>query len=229
MNIRFSLALALALTAIPLLGESLGPLTVSGNVWTNQIAIPSGSSVYAGDQVRTDVNGVAVIGSGRSRVEVRPKSLVTLHAGGIDLHEGAVGSSGSTVDLKQARVSSADDTPDSWFVVSKVEGQTLVAAYRGDAQILASNGNRTIVPVGSFALATTTPRSADGSSSKTDGKAPNNQETAPAGTTGKNGWSIGSLASTKGILIATGAAAAALTGFAVTGNDDLRDQAVSPR
>ena len=129
----------------------------------------------------------------------------------------------------EARVSSADDTVDSWFVVSEVEGQTLVAAYRGDAEILASNGNRTIVPVGSFALAASTPRAADGSSSKNDGKAASNQETAPAGTTGKKGWKIGSLKSTKGILIATGAAAAALTGFAVTGNDDLRDPAVSPR
>jgi hypothetical protein len=226
MKIRLIIPLVLAVAATPLFGESIGPLTASGNVWTNQIAVPSGSSVYAGDLVRTDENGIAVIDSGRTRIEVRPTSSVTLHTGGLNLHQGSVGSSHSVVELADARVSPVGDLDDSWFVVSEVEGQTMVAAYRGDAEIVGRDGRRTIVPAGSFALAASTPRAGSDSLKKSDGKGTPNTEAAPAGTKKKGGWTLGSLASTTGVLVVTGVAAATLTGFAVTGDDA---PAVSPR
>ena len=97
MRTRFCLFLVVALAASPLLADSLGGLTVSGKVWTNQVALPSGSSVYAGDRIQTGAAGMAVLGAGPQRVEIRPDSSVTLRADSLDLHRGAVGSSGSDV------------------------------------------------------------------------------------------------------------------------------------
>lgn len=228
MHTRFGTFLVLALAVTPLIGETIGPLTSSGNVWTNQIAVPSGSSLYAGDVIKTDDHGVAVIGNGQRRTEVRPESEVTLHENRVDLHRGSVGASHAVIQIDSAQVSSLDESRDSWFVVSDVEGQTIVAAYLGDAEIIASNGHRTVVPAGSFAMAAASPRAGNTNSPRANDDDDNDKGAAPAGAKGSGGWSIKKIGPATAVLIATGGAAAALTGFAVTG-DDLRDTAVSPQ
>lgn len=229
MHTRFSTFLVLVLAVTPLIGETIGPLTSSGNVWTNQIAVPSGSILYAGDIVKTDDRGVAVIGTGQRRTEVQPASEVVLHNDRVDLHRGSIGSSHTMIQLEAAQVSALGDSKDSWFVVSEVEGQTTVAAYRGDAEIIASNGHRTLVPAGSFAMAAASPRAGNSDAPRSSDKNANDTGAAPAGSKGSGGWSIKKIGGTTGVLIGTGVAAAALTGFAVTGEDELRDTAVSPQ
>lgn len=224
MRTRFCLFLVVALAAGPLLADSLGGLTVSGKVWTNQVALPSGSSVYAGDRIQTGAAGMAVLGAGAQRVEIRPDSSVTLRAASLDLHRGAVGSSGSDVVLDNAAVSAEGASSDSWFVVSETEGQVLVAAYRGNAVIRDRDGRRTVVPAGSFAMAAAAPQ---GTERPTDSPANSNSSRGAQSAATKGKWSLGKLSATKWVLIATGGAAAATAGVVAT-SDDLRDEPVSP-
>ena len=221
MRTRFCLFLVVALAASPLLADSLGGLTVSGKVWTNQVALPSGSSVYAGDRIQTGAAGMAVLGAGPQRVEIRPDSSVTLRADSLDLHRGAVGSSGSDVVLDNAAVSAEGASNDSWFVVSETEGQVLVAAYRGNAVIRDRDGRRTVVPAGSFAMAAAAPQGTESPSTASS----SSRGAQSAATKGK--WSLGKLSATKWVLIATGGAAAATAGVVAT-SDSLRDESVSP-
>jgi hypothetical protein len=211
MRTRFCLLLVIALTGSPLLAGSLGGLTVSGKVWTNQVALPSGSSVYAGDRIQTDSGGTAVLGTGTHRVEIRPDSLVTLRGDSLDLHRGGVGSSGSDIVLGDTAVSAEVPGNDSWFVVSETEGQVLVAAYRGDAVIRERDGRRTVVPAGSFALAAAAPQGTQQPASRGQGRGAQS-----AATKGK--WSLGKLSATKWVLIATGSAAAITAGVVANGD-----------
>ena len=221
MRTRFCLFLVVALAASPLLADSLGGLTVSGKVWTNQVALPSGSSVYAGDRIQTGAAGMAVLGAGPQRVEIRPDSSVTLRGDSLDLHRGAVGSSGSDVVLENAAVSAEGASSESWFVVSETEGQVLVAAYRGNAVIRDRDGSRTVVPAGSFAMAAAAPQGTESPSTASS----SSRGAQSAATKGK--WSLGKLSATKWVLIATGGAAAATAGVVAT-SDSLRDESVSP-
>ena len=213
MRTPFSLLLLIALTGSPLLADSLGGLTVSGKVWTNQVALPSGSSVYAGDRIQTDSGGMAVLGSGAHRVEIRPESLVTLRGDSLDLHRGAVGSSGSDIVLGDAAISAEGVSSDSWFVVSETDGQVLVAAYRGDAVIRERDGRRTVVPAGSFAMAAAAPQ---GEQKKTTDSNSQNRGAQRAGTNGK--WKKGKMSGAKWVLLATGGAAAATVGVVANGD-----------
>lgn len=215
MRTPFSLLLVVALTGSPLLADSLGGLTVSGKVWTNQVALPSGSSVYPGDRIQTDSNGLAVFGSGAHRVEIRPESSVTLRADSLDLHRGAVGSSGSDIVLGDAAVSADGSTNDSWFVVSETDGQVLVAVYRGDAVIRERDGRRTVVPAGSFAMAAAAPQ---GKQDTADSKTNNGQNRGAqrAGTNGK--WKKGKMKGAKWALLATAGVAAATVGVVTNGD-----------
>lgn len=213
MRTPFSLLLVIALTGSPLLADSLGGLTVTGKVWTNQVALPSGSSVYAGDRIQTDSSGLAVLGSGTHRVEIGPESLVTLRGDSLDLHRGAVGSSGSDIVLGDAAISAEGASHDSWFVVSETDGQVLVAAYRGDAVIRERDGRRTVVPAGSFAMAAAAPQTKD---KKTTDSNAQNRGAQRAGTNGK--WKKGKMSGAKWVLLATGGAAAATVGVVANGD-----------
>lgn len=215
---RIFLSLTVAFAASPLFAGSLGGLAVTGTVWTNQVALPSGSSVYEGDQVRTDANSMAVLGAGAKRFEIRPESLVTLRTGGMELHQGVVGSSGSSVLLDGAEVSTADAASDAWFVVKEANGETLVAAYRGDAEIRDRNGRRTIVPQGSFALAAAMPQASSSSNSRPQANA------SPAAQKSKP-WLVRKIVSPTGAIIVTGAAVATATGFVIAQDDE----SVSPK
>lgn len=223
MRTRFCLLLVIALAGSPLLADSLGGLVVSGNVWTNQVALPSGSSVYAGDRIQTDTEGMAVLGTGRHRVEIRPGTAVTLHGDSLDLHGGAVGSSGSEIVVGDTGVSTQESGNDSWFVVSDKDGQVLVAAYRGDAVIRSGDGNRTVVPAGSFAMAAAAPQGTQRPAENTS-RGGQSRGAQRAATRGK--WTFGKLSATKWALIAAGGAAAVTTGVVAS---NLRDESVSPR
>ena len=223
MRTRFCLLLVIALTGSPLLAGSLGGLTVSGNVWTNRVALPSGSSVYAGDRIQTDAEGMAVLGMGTHRVEIRPDTSITLHGDSLDLHRGAVGSSGSEIVVGDTGVSAQEAGDDSWFVVSDKDGQVLVAAYRGEAAIRDRDGRRTVVPAGSFAMAAAAPQSTQRPADNT-ARGGQSRGAQRAATRGK--WSLGKLSATKWALIATGGAAAVTTGVVV---NNLRDESVSPQ
>ncbi|MDA0204083.1 MAG: hypothetical protein O3A53_04475 [Acidobacteria bacterium] len=224
MRTRFCLLLVIALTGSPLLADSLGGLTVSGKVWTNQVALPSGSSVYAGDRIQTDASGVAVLGIGTHRLEIRPDSSVTLRGDSLDLHRGVVGSSGHDIVLGDTAVSAGGANNEAWFVVSETDGQVLVAAYRGDALIRDRDGRRTMVPAGSFAMAAAAPQGTQPPKDSTT-KGTTSRGAESAATKGK--WSVGKLSATKLALIATAGAAAATAGV-VSSGDDLRDESVSP-
>jgi hypothetical protein len=224
MRTRFCQLLVIALMGSPLLADSLGGLTVSGRVWTNQVALPSGSSVYAGDRIQTDPGGLAVLGMGTHRVEIRPESSVTLRGDSLDLHRGAAGSTGSDIVMGDTAISAQGANNDSWFVVSETDGKVLVAAYRGDAVIRERDGRRTVVPAGSFAMAAAAPQAArkpaDSSATGSQGRG-----AARAATKGK--WRFGKLSATKWALIATGGVAAATVGVVTSGNP-LRNESVSP-
>ena len=215
---RYCLLLAIALTGSPLLAGPLGGLTVSGKVWTNQVALPSGSSVYAGDRVQTDASGLAVLGTGTHRVEIRPDSSVTLRGDSLDLHRGAAGSSRADIVLGDTAVSTEGASDESWFVVSETDGRVLVAAYRGDAVIRERDGRRTVVPAGSFAMAAAAPQDPQQPAQPTGGQGRGAQSAA---TKGK--WSFGKLSATHWVLIATGGAAAATAGVVASG------ESVSPK
>lgn len=224
MRTRFCLLLVIALTGSPLLADALGGLTVSGNVWTNQVALPSGSSVYAGDRIQTDAGGLAVLQTGTNRVEIRPESSVTLRGDSLDLHRGAVGSSGSNIVLGDTAIWAEGGGDDAWFVVSETDGQVLVAAYRGDAVIRDRDGRRTVVPEGSFAMAAAAPQ---GTQRPTDTGASSGQGRGASSAATKGRWSMGKLSATKWALIATGGVAAATVGV-VASSSDLQDESVSP-
>lgn len=223
MRTPFCLLLVMALTGSPLFADSLGGLLVSGNVWTNQVALPSGSSVYAGDRIKTDAEGMAVLGMGAHRVEIRPGTSVTLHGDSLDLHGGVVASSGSEILLDDTGISAQDPAAASWFVVSEQDGQVLVAAYRGDAVIRDPDGRRTVVPAGSFAMAAAAPQ---GSQRPTGNTSTGGQNRGAQRAATKGKWSLSKLSATKWALIATSGAVAVTTGVVV---NNLRDESVSPQ
>ncbi len=215
MRTRFCLLLVIALSGSPLFADSLGGLTVSGKVWTNQVALPSGSSVYAGDRIQTGTGGMALLGTGMHRVEIRPESTVTLRGDSLDLHSGAVGSSGTDVVLGDTAISPDGASHDSWFVVSETDGRVLVAAYRGDAVIRDRDGRRTVVPAGSFAMAAAAPQ---GTHKSTDKSTKGNQSRGAQRAATKGKWRFGKLSPTQWALIGTAGAAAATAGVVANGD-----------
>lgn len=217
MRVRIHLLLAVALTGSPLFAGALGGLLVSGKVWTNQVALPSGSSVYAGDRIQTAGDGLAVLQSGAGRVEIRPSSLVTLRGDSLDLHRGGAGSSRAEITVGETAVLAEGAASDPWFVVSETDGQVLVAAYRGDAVIRDRDGRKTVVPAGSFAMAAAAPQGAQGANNGTAGGQSRGAQSAA--TKGK--WSLGKLSATKWVLIATGGVAAATVGVVTSSGESV--------
>jgi hypothetical protein len=189
--------------------------------------VPHASQVWrdpkSGAPVGVAINGMAVLGMGTHRVEIRPDTSITRHGDSLDLHRGAVGSSGSEIVVGDTGVSALEAGDDSWFVVSDKDGQVLVAAYRGEAIIRDRDRRRTVVPAGSFAMAAAAPQSTQRPADNT-ARGGQTRGAQRAATRGK--WSLGKLSATKWALIATGGAAAVTTGVVV---NNLRDESVSPQ
>jgi len=123
--------MACALVALPLpAAPALGGLTTAGPVWSNQVALPSGSTVYAGDLIETGKDGLAVLSSpDLGRIEIRAESKAALADGAIELTQGVVAANKTAVHFDGFEVAASDAANDNWFVVSEQDGERLIAAY----------------------------------------------------------------------------------------------------
>jgi len=220
--------LACAMVALPLPAASaLGGLTTAGDVWSNQVALPSGSTVYAGDLIETGKDGLAVLSSpAAGRIEIRPGSKASLGADAVELSQGVVAANKAAVRLSGFEVEAQDSAADNWFVVSEQNGERLVAAYRGDVVVRGAAGSF-VVPQGSFAMAAAA--APPQGQAKTDDDDDDDEVAAKkiprrtgraAGAGAKSGWSIGSLSQGASIALVTAGTAAAITGTAIALTDD---------
>lgn len=226
-----TLLLSLALTAPGFAAQSLGGLDVYGGVWTNQTALPSGSNVYEGDQVRTDSDALAILaGPSLGRVELRADSSARFTASGVSLDRGVAASSRLPVRTGEFEITPRDTQADNWFVVSERDGRRVVSAYRGDLLIASAGAAPVLVPAGSFAMAAAAPPkqpsgdAEDDSGRKKKGGAverTRRRTGRSANTAGKSGgWSIGPLGTAGSVAVVSGGIVAATTGLAFSLGDD---------
>lgn len=226
--------LAAALAASLPAAAPLAGVSVTGTVWTNQAALPSGSSVYVGDVLETDAQAMAVIASPElGRIEVRPATRVTFNQNSLKLERGVVASEKLPVTARGFRFESKTAQGDEWFVVSDRDDKLLVAAYRGDVVIRRAGGAALLVPAGSYALAAAAPAGqGDSNTAKSDKPSDTKKRKrrrtggGAAGAASKSGWTIGSLSHGASIALLTGVTAAAIgVPVALTVSDD----SVSPQ
>ena len=236
MNKYLAVVLTGALAALPLTAASpLGGVTASGAVWTNQAALPSGSNVYEGDEIRTAPGALAVLESPvMGRIELRGGTHATVGARMIALERGVAASQKVAVQFDDFEAAAQDPNADNWFVVENHEGRKLVAAYRGDVVLRGGSGGSLVIPAGSYAMAAAAappaPREAAAkgkSKDDTDSKRKRRKGGAAAGAGAKTGWSLGSLSHGASVALLTGATAAALGGAAAAGA--FRDESASPQ
>ncbi|MCB1019695.1 MAG: hypothetical protein KDC27_07185 [Acidobacteria bacterium] len=234
-----AIALACAMAAMPLPAASaLGGVTTSGAVWTNQTALPSGSSVYAGDQIRTAPDAFAVLDSpATGRVELRGDTEAKVNDNAVALERGVVASAKMAVATDGLEISAADPQADNWFVVENQNGRRLIAAYRGDVVVRGRSSGSFIVPAGQYAMAAAAappaPRKSPDQATeadqadKKDDKNKKRAGGAAAGAATKSGWALGSLGHAASVAVVTGATAAALGGAVAAGA--FRDDSTSPQ
>jgi hypothetical protein len=223
-----AVALACATAALPLSAASpLGGVTVSGDVWTNQAALPSGSSVYAGDEIRTAPDAFAVLESpAAGRLELRGDTQAKVNEGAVSLERGVVASQKLAVELDDLEISPRDPRADNWFVVENKDGRRLIAAYRGDVVIRGGSAGSLVVPAGSYAMAAAAP-APDSADSDKDEKKKKKRRGGAAGAGASTGWALGSLGHAASVAVVTGATAAALGGAVAAGA--FRDDSASPQ
>lgn len=224
---RGILTLFLTLTlALPgFAAQPLGGLDVYGAVWTNQTALPSGSNLYAGDQLRTDSDALAILASPElGRVELRADSSARFDSDRLTLDNGTAASSRMAVRVGEFEVTPKDAEGDNWFVVSEHDGERVVSAYRGDLLIASAGAAPILVPAGSFAMAAAPPKQPAGDSkTKSDSKTTRDQtrrKTGRAANAKKGGWSIGKLGTAGSVAVVSGAVVATTTGLAFGLNDE---------
>ena len=152
------LALSFAAMAATAWGASpavMARLSTAGTVWTNQVALPSGSTIRPGDRIVTGPSASASISSPETgRMEVRRDSEVTFRRDGLLLHQGVVSTQGASIATANYRVevpAGAGENP--LIVVAKRDGQLLVAAHRGNALVTAPGLAPVLIPAGNFAVA----------------------------------------------------------------------------
>ena len=226
-------ALACAMAALPATAAPpLGGVTVSGAVWTNQAALPSGSSVYLGDEIRTAPDAFAVLESpSTGRVELRGDTSAKIGEQSIALERGVVASERMAVQLDGVEVAARDAAADNWFVVENQGGRQLIAAYRGDVVIRGGSAGSFVVPAGSYAMAAAAappaPRQAASKAGDEEEEKKKKRGGAAAGAAAKSGWSLGSLSHAASVAVVTGATAAALGGAVAAGA--FRDESASPQ
>lgn len=222
---RWTIALSLSfmISASAWAGDAAG-LATAGTVWTNEVLLPSGTTLHEGDRVRTDRASAAVISSrSTGRVEVREQSAVSLGVGEVVLHEGVVATSRSAVRLGGVEIvpSAASN---ALVVVAKRNQQTLIAAYRGGATIeepgfapLRLAAGEYAVPAAASAAQSNdsaASQKADNADDKVNGRG--SGRAAPAGTAAKNtGWTVGSLSHGESVALVAGIGAAAVGGTVV--------------
>ena len=225
-------ALACAMAAMPLPAAApLGGVIVSGAVWINQTALPSGSNAYAGDEIRTAPEAFAVLESpAMGRVELRGDTHAKVGEDAIALERGVVASAKLAVEIDDLEIVARDSRADNWFVVENREGRRLVAAYRGDVVIRGGSAGSLVVPAGSYALAAAAPAPRQAAGQSADEKASTQKppESGGAANAGANtGWSIGKLSHGASVAVVTGVTAAALGGAAAAGA--FSDDSASPQ
>ena len=212
-------------------------LSTAGTVWTNEVALPSGSTIRPGDHIVTGPNASASIASPETgRMEVRRDSEVTFRRDGLLLHQGVVSTQGASIATANYRVevpAGAGENP--LIVVAKRDGQFLVAAHRGNALVTAPGLAPVLIPAGHFAVsAASAPGGnqnsrpgARGASAKDEKEKKKKKRAgaAPAGSIGKaasSDWTIGSLSHKTSVALVAGLGAAAVggtvAGFALTGS-----------
>lgn len=225
-------ALACAMAALPLSAASpLGGVTVSGDVWTNQAALPSGSNVYAGDEIRTAPGAFAVLETPQTgRIELRGGTQAKMSEAAVHLERGVVASQKLAVQLGELEISARDADADNWFVVENKDGRRLIAAYRGDVVIRGGSAGSLVVPAGSYAMAAAgpAPRAPAGNDKgDEDSNKKKRRKGGAAGAAAKTGWSLGSLGHAASVAVVTGATAAALGGAVAAGA--FREDSASPQ
>ena len=195
-------------------------MSTVGTVWTNSVALPSGTTVHPGDRIATGRNAVAVISfPATGRVEVRQNSDVTLADRYVALHEGVVAAENVTVTLADYKVKPKDSQGNPWFAVASRHGRVLVAAYRGDVLIAKAGLAPVLVPAGSYAVP------APGPEPRKSEKARGREKPRPrsGGNRGavaagglppktKEGWTIGSLSHGASVALVAGIGAGAAVG-----------------
>ena len=222
--IIFAVSVAAPLQAAGLEGTSL---STAGNVWTNAVLLPSGTTVHNGDRIETARGASAILWSRTmGRIEIRSGSDVTLGADHLRLHKGAVAGSAVSVllgsytigrNVDESRSSeeymgepSGETSADSWFVVSDQDGKQLVAAHRGDVRIERAGVAPVLVPGGSYAAPASEPDKDGRGNQDRDAKDRNDEEKDRKKAGGKSG-SQGA----RGAAAAGGAAGKAAGGFAI--------------
>lgn len=235
MKRHLAIVLACATAALPLSAASpLGGVTVSGDVWTNKAALPSGSSVYAGDEIRTAPDAFAILESpSTGRLELRGDTQAKVNDGAVALDRGVVASQKLAVEIGDLEIEARDPQADNWFVVENKDGRRLIAAYRGDVVIRGGSAGSLVVPAGSYAMAAAaappSPRnSADKDKDEQDSKNKKKKRAGgAAGAGAATGWAIGSLGHAASVAVVTGATAAALGGAVAAGA--FREDSASPQ
>lgn len=229
--------LFVALLTVPVqAGSPLGVVSSAGVVWTNEVALPSGSRVWPGDVVRVSPSGLAVVSDPAiGRFEVRPGAEARFSGEGVELLRGAVASQKLEVVLGEHRIVPRDASDaESWFVVSDNDGEPIVAAYGADIVIHSPGAEPLLVPQGQFAMAAAarpapadkadSPKGSDEERGRTSKR--RRRRTAGASRAGSNsGWKLGGLSHAASIAVVTGLTAAAVTGVAFGSSGG---EAVSP-
>jgi hypothetical protein len=231
------------MAALPLPAAApLGGVIASGGVWTNEAALPSGSNVYAGDEIRTAPDAFAVLESpATGRVELRGDTRARVGEEAIALERGVVASAKLAVEIGDLEIVARDSRADNWFVVENREGRRLVAAYRGDVVIRGGSAGSLIVPAGSYAMAAQASGTRESTSQRGEVEVPKSPrdkgrldvdsdsgaDSGAASAGAKKGWSIGSLSHGASVAVVTGVTAAALGGAAVGGA--FSDDSASPQ
>ena len=216
MRWTFLTVLILSLTAAVWAGEpsNTANLITSGTVWTNTVALPSGSTVRSGDRIKTDAAGTALILSPTAgRVEVRGNSEVTFAVDQITLHDGVIATGRLPVQLGDVQIQVKDPSPQALVVVANRDGKQLIAAHRGDALITRAGLAPVLVPAGSYAMPGDSP-GGDGQTASKDDDDDDSGGAVPAGkgTAAKEGWTIGSMSHPGSVALVVGLGAAAVGG-----------------
>ena len=225
---HWTIVIALSLAAPLQAAGPGGTLSTAGNVWTNAVLLPSGTTVHSGDRIETDHGAFAILWSRTmGRVEIRSDSEVTLADGHLRLHRGAVAGSGISVLLEGYSVEPVPgESTDSWFAVADRDGKQLVAAHRGPVRIVQAGMAPILVPAGSYAVSAGESDEEEQDTEKAGGKTQSQGArgaAAAGGVGGKaaGGFTIGSLSHAASVALITAAGAAAVGGTvaAITLND----------
>ncbi len=209
-------------------GQSLGSLTRVGEVYVNDLPAPTESTIFVGDNVRTEENAVASFtASGKGTLKIAPHSVVVF-TGAVqylaELKSGTVvmssfsGPSGFTLRVgdfvvvpavqEQQTTAKVESLLDGSFPISCLEGSVSVISLQGGSGLFLQAGqSASLSPAGQLISKPTSPRPPEPSEPQ-----PGTPTTQPAPPVvrkgGRKGWVILGLAGGAGVAIAVAATAA---------------------